>query len=192
MAGRSVVIVGTLIFTGDEHLEHPIVLPPPGQQPPGVPTFPIWGPPGTVFPPKPGYPPVAGHPLPPQYPPVDPGYGYPEHPVDPGYGIPSERPEHPIYYPPGTRPHPEHPIFYPPHIWGPTDPRPTPPIYIPPPSKPVNPGDPAHPINKPPMDAPPGYEWRFVYLPFFGGWAWVLVPISGDSADGPNIYPPKE
>lgn len=49
---------------------HPIVLPPeppPNGQPPtpGVPTFPIWGPPGTEFPPGSGYPPVAGHPLPP-------------------------------------------------------------------------------------------------------------------------------
>jgi len=41
---------------------------------PGVPTFPIWGPPGSNFPDRPGYPPVAGHPLPepPQQPPENP------------------------------------------------------------------------------------------------------------------------
>src|SRR5215469_7580204 len=39
------------------------VPPDPGQ--PGKPTFPIWGPPGIELPPSPGYPPVAGHPLPP-------------------------------------------------------------------------------------------------------------------------------
>jgi hypothetical protein len=48
---------------------HPIVLPPDPPpvegQPPGTPTFPIWGPPGTELPPGSGYPPVAGHPLPP-------------------------------------------------------------------------------------------------------------------------------
>ena len=34
--------------------------------------FPIWGPPGITLPPNPGYPPVAGHPLPdpPQQPPT--------------------------------------------------------------------------------------------------------------------------
>jgi len=31
----------------------------------GQPIFPIWGPPGSNFPDVPGYPPVAGHPLPP-------------------------------------------------------------------------------------------------------------------------------
>jgi len=50
------------------HPEHPIVMPPPGGGggggQPGAPTFPIWGPPGSNFPDKPGYPPVAGHPLP--------------------------------------------------------------------------------------------------------------------------------
>ena len=50
---------------------------PPDQQPPslppGKPTFPIWGPPGIELPPVPGYPPVAGHPLPtPPDPPVIP------------------------------------------------------------------------------------------------------------------------
>lgn len=38
----------------------------------GRPTFPIWGPPGSDFPGLPGYPPVAGHPLPDPPPPVDP------------------------------------------------------------------------------------------------------------------------
>jgi len=39
--------------------------PPGGGLPPGQPTFPIWGPPGISLPPGSGYPPVAGHPLPP-------------------------------------------------------------------------------------------------------------------------------
>jgi hypothetical protein len=47
---------------------HPIVIPPDPPpvegQPPGKPTFPIWGPPGIELPPGSGYPPVAGHPLP--------------------------------------------------------------------------------------------------------------------------------
>ncbi len=47
---------------------------PPGSGPPGSPQFPIWGPPGIDWPDKPGYPPSAGHPLPPlpDTPPVQP------------------------------------------------------------------------------------------------------------------------
>lgn len=44
----------------------------------GVPTFPIWGPPGMELPPGSGYPPVAGQPLPPA------GGGEPPKPV-PGW-----------------------------------------------------------------------------------------------------------
>ena len=47
-----------------------------GERPPH-PAFPIWGPPGTNFPGIPGYPPVAGHPLPEVPPPdveLDPGW----------------------------------------------------------------------------------------------------------------------
>lgn len=67
----------------------------------------------------------------------------PGEPVDPGYGVPIERPEHPIYYPPGIwgpptmppgywgggmgpgvkpQPHPEHPIVIPPTEQPPTGP----------------------------------------------------------------------
>ena len=63
---------------------------PPGS--PGRPTFPIWGPPGSNFPDVPGYPPVAGHPLPiPPDLPID--------PPDPGQ--PPGHPAHPIVIPPG-------------------------------------------------------------------------------------------
>jgi hypothetical protein len=47
---------------------HPIVIPPGGSPPPGHPAFPIWGGPGIEFPDVPGYPPVAGQPLPPEAP----------------------------------------------------------------------------------------------------------------------------
>lgn len=51
----------------------PIPQPPPGGgRPPGRPTFPIWGPPGIDLPPGSGYPPVAGHPLPPVPPGTEP------------------------------------------------------------------------------------------------------------------------
>ena len=51
---------------------HPIVLPPEPPTSPGSPAFPIWGPPGVDFPDVPGYPPVAGHPLPPIPPSTEP------------------------------------------------------------------------------------------------------------------------
>lgn len=75
---------------------------------------------------------------------------------------------------PGVKPqpHPEHPIVIPP-----------------PPIQPGGGGDPAHPINLPPMPAPPGYHWRFVFVPFFGGWAWVLVPDGTTTATGMNKGP---
>jgi hypothetical protein len=62
------VFVGQLSITGLGVGGGPVIPPdappvPPGQ--PGSPTFPIWGPPGIDFPDVPGYPPVAGHPLPP-------------------------------------------------------------------------------------------------------------------------------
>lgn len=66
---ENATMVGVAFIT-DLHVGGGPVIPP-SQPPggggggsPGVPTFPIWGPPGTVFPPGPGYPPVAGHPLP--------------------------------------------------------------------------------------------------------------------------------
>jgi len=73
----------------------PIVPPeslPPDSGPPGTPTHPIWGPPGTDFPDKPGYPPVAGHPLPPipepppELPPGTPPNSVVKPPVEGGWG----------------------------------------------------------------------------------------------------------
>ena len=58
-------INGDLSITGLSVGGGPIM---PPDQPPGsggAPTFPIWGPPGMELPEVPGYPPVAGHPLPP-------------------------------------------------------------------------------------------------------------------------------
>ena len=60
-------INGVLGFAGLEVGGGPVIPPattPPGI--PGVPTFPIWGPPGISLPPGSGYPPVAGHPMPPE------------------------------------------------------------------------------------------------------------------------------
>lgn len=72
---QRVVIMGDASIMGLTVGGGPI-LPPeevPPQAPPGSPVHPIWGPPGIDFPDKPGYPPVAGHPLPepPEIPPPD-------------------------------------------------------------------------------------------------------------------------
>ena len=73
---QAVVLVGQLNITGLSVGGGPIEPPVPPDVPPsnpGAPTFPIWGPPGIELPPVPGYPPVAGHPLPtPPDPPVIP------------------------------------------------------------------------------------------------------------------------
>ena len=63
---QAVVLVGQLNITGLSVGGGPIEPTPPDVPPtvPGAPTFPIWGPPGIELPPIPGYPPVAGHPLP--------------------------------------------------------------------------------------------------------------------------------
>ena len=65
----SATITGNLSLTGlsvgGGPIYPPEVSPPDPGKPPGVPTFPIWGPPGIELPPGSGYPPVAGHPLPP-------------------------------------------------------------------------------------------------------------------------------
>jgi hypothetical protein len=68
----------------------PIIPETPGQpgQPPH-PAFPIWGPPGIIFPPGPGYPPVVGGgpiipPIPPE-PPTDPSIPKPP-PPEGGWG----------------------------------------------------------------------------------------------------------
>ena len=79
-------------------------------------------------------------------------------------------PEHPIYYPPGTRPHPEHPIALPipPGIW------PDPPEGTAP--------HPEHPIVIPPPagigDGVPPVEVETIWTPE-NGWQIVLVP-TGD------------
>jgi len=67
-------IIGSAWITGLGVGGGPIVPPdqPPVGGPPGTPIFPIWGPPGIELPPGSGYPPVAGHPLPPiEAPPPD-------------------------------------------------------------------------------------------------------------------------
>jgi len=94
----------------------PMEAPPSGGQPPG-----IWGPSdGRPTNPIAGWNPGTG-----QFPPYQPPY--PSHPI---YG---NFPQHPIHYPPGTRPPgqggpmPPQP-GQPPGIWGPNDPRPTNPI----------------------------------------------------------------
>jgi len=61
---KDITIVGELGFAGLEIGGGPIIPDQPPAQP-GLPTFPIWGPPGIELPPGAGYPPVAGHPLPP-------------------------------------------------------------------------------------------------------------------------------
>jgi hypothetical protein len=60
---EQVTLSGDLWITGLEVGGGP-VSPPDQPPPPGTPTFPIWGPPGMELPDVPGYPPVAGHPLP--------------------------------------------------------------------------------------------------------------------------------
>jgi hypothetical protein len=73
------VFVGNASIAGLGVGGGPIIPPEPPVEgpPPGTPTFPIWGPPGVDFPGTPGYPPVAGHPLPIPPPPgetIDPGW----------------------------------------------------------------------------------------------------------------------
>lgn len=72
---------------------------------PGVPTFPIWGPPGIDIPGGPGYPPVAGLPIPP-IPPLPPSVEQPQ-PGDPTTPLPP---------PPGQSGWPVQPIAVPPYI----------------------------------------------------------------------------
>lgn len=57
-----VTIVAEMYLTGLGVGGGPIYPPSGGGGQPGVPTFPIWGPPGSNFPGGPGYPPVAGWP----------------------------------------------------------------------------------------------------------------------------------
>ena len=104
--GSAVTLVGDASIQGLSVGGGPIMPPevPPGGSggPPGVPTFPIWGPPGSNFPggPGSGYPPVAGHPLPPID--VPPGVTLPEPPPpgSPPVILPGTKPTHPIVPPP--------------------------------------------------------------------------------------------
>lgn len=93
--------------------------------------------------------------------------------------IPPPRPEHPIYYPPGSLPHPEHPIvIIPPGAIDPGDPPvPAHPIYLP--------VYPAHPIVLPPDEPPPDPGFQWVYTDQFG---WVLDPVGGGK---PRPLPPS-
>lgn len=100
---RPVVLIGDGMLTGLGVGGGPII---PPDQPPGGggspphPAFPIWGPPGSNFPDKPGYPPTAEHPIvrPPEgppdggQPPVDtvPGGDKPPPPDHGGWGYVAE------------------------------------------------------------------------------------------------------
>ena len=158
MPGRPIVIVGeyydpTLSIGGGP------IIPTPQPPSPGVPTHPIFYPPGIWGPTDPR-----------------PGWGLPGGGGSPGV------PTHPIFYPPGiwgpTDPRPG---------WGPVGPQPgpwpplfpTPPIYIPiqPPGGGGGGGgsgneNPSQPISEPPTDNP---YWQQVFLPNTG-WVWAIVP----------------
>lgn len=99
------------------------------------------------------------------------GLGVGGGPMPPGPGGgPGYRPEHPIYWPPGTQPHPEHPIYYPPGSL----PHPEHPIVLPKP-----------PIDPPPTDPPtqpPSDNWVWGWVPMGQGqgrWSPVYVPEAG-------------
>jgi len=98
---QPVVLIGEASLTGLGVGGGPII-PPQQPNPPGTPTFPIWGPPGIELPPSPGYPPVAGHPLPP----------IPDNPAPPTVPPPGSPP---VILSPGGA-HPEHPIAVPDYI----------------------------------------------------------------------------
>jgi hypothetical protein len=57
---QPVTIVGNAWIAGLMVDGGPVLPPAQPDTPPGVPAFPIWGPPGMDLPDKPGYPPVAG------------------------------------------------------------------------------------------------------------------------------------
>jgi hypothetical protein len=128
---------------------------------PGVPTHPIYIPPGPV---DPSY----GVPIP----------GVPTHPI----AGPPVYPSHPIYMPP---PVPTHPIVIVPPPPGTGDG--APPIAV---QLPVFPWTPQHPIVLPPEvtpEPPPGspvIEWKIVWTPATG---WVVVGLP----TGPTPTPSK-
>jgi hypothetical protein len=91
---QNVVLIGEASLTGVGVGGGPIL---PPQQPPGGssghPEHPIWGPPGISLPPGPGFPPVAGHPLP-----IPPGVEVPP-PGSPPVIIPGAHPVQPMVPP---------------------------------------------------------------------------------------------
>lgn len=102
---------------------------------------------------------------------------------------------------PGGGERPEHPIYNPPGIWGPTDPRPTPPIVIPPdaispgvPTHPIFiPVYPAHPIVIPPGAIGPGKPTHPIVLPPYVPAHPIVIPpgaIDGVHPEHPIVIPP--
>ena len=107
---QSVVLMGNASIIGLSVGGGPIIppdtTPPPGS--PGVPTHPIWGPPGMELPPGPGFPPtVGGGPI---YPPNVPPGVQPPTPPNPG------DPTSPVPPPAGSAGWPVQPIQPPPYI----------------------------------------------------------------------------
>jgi hypothetical protein len=162
-------------------------LPPAGSG--GVPTHPIYYPPGIWGGGGVGNYPDAGLPGPQPGGPVRP-WG----PINyPDQGLPGKQPGlWPIRPPyvdigfPGPQPGPSHPIVVPPGIWGGSgEPFPTPPIYIPIP--PPGSEAPSQPINEPPTDSP---YWMQVFLPNVG-WVWAIIPKppSGGGGEGSSGSP---
>lgn len=109
MRKQYVIVEAWVNDPGEGTPEHPIVLPDPEPQPPGVPTPPIYWPP-TVWPPigggggRPPIPPRPG--LPPDWerPSLPPGWEPPSRPERPPEGWYPGRPSHPIYRPLPGRP----------------------------------------------------------------------------------------
>lgn len=172
----------------------------------GVPTPPIYYPPGIWGPtdPRPGWglpgppPVISGPPGPWPSPPI-------HLPAPPPIisGPPGPWPSPPIHLPPTAPPgaHPMPPIYYPPGIWGPTDPRPglgpvppqpgiggppgpwpSPPIHLPP-QQPPSGGTPLPPAAGVPIDG------KLVWIP---GYGWTFIPAGAGAPappDGPTVPP---
>jgi len=152
-------------------LEGPVEPPPiggggepprPNHDLPLFPFHPIVVPPGGAWP---GEPPTGGgepvYPSLPIYNPGGPAGSYPPGFWGGGMG-PGVKPQPPVE---GSEPKPEHPIYYPPGT--------EPPTTEPPPTG--EGGQPSHPINLPPSEN--GY-WIMIWVPS-EGWVWVaLQPIT--------------
>jgi hypothetical protein len=141
---------------------------PPGAIAPGVPTHPIYLPPGIW--PSPGHP---AHPI--VLPPDAIAPGVPTHPIvlpplDIWGGVP---PTYPDIGGPGAQPGPEHPIVLPPG-------------EIPPPG---NGNSPTHPIYLPP-DQPPTGDKALVHVFVAGvGGTWFLIDNPGANRPPPTGEP---